>query len=110
LPNSNRKIRITASAERDLKKIGDYTQKEWGRKQKAKYLSGIRNKFSELNDMPDIGKERDNLRKGLRSHPVGSHVIFYESTSKRLTIMRILHKNMEPERYLNMDRGRGLSR
>jgi len=45
---------------------------------------------------PGIGRNRDELRSGLQSHPVGSHLIYYLRFDNELRIMRILHNRRDP--------------
>jgi toxin ParE1/3/4 len=40
---------------------------------------------------PDAGRTRDELAPGLRSFPVGGHVIFYMPGAEAISIVRILH-------------------
>ncbi len=47
--------------------------------------------FSMLGDNPTAGRERSELNEGLRSFPVGSHLIFYRIWAKKITIVRVLH-------------------
>ena len=45
-----------------------------------------------------IGKECDYIKDGYRKFPQGSYIIFYrESTKSKITIIGILHKNMDVE-------------
>ena len=69
-------IQISDPAKRDLVQIGAYTQKEWGKRQKSKYLADIKAKFFDLRDNPGMGTDRRDMDEGLRPHPVGKPVIF----------------------------------
>ncbi len=104
MPNS-KKLRISEPAKRDLEGIGEYTRAEWGAAQKRKYLGQIKDGFKAVRDVPGIGVQRDDIRKGLRAHPVRKHVIFYSETKTELTIVRVLHESMSPELRLQSKRG-----
>jgi len=99
LPNS-KKLRISGPARRDLERIGEYTRAEWGAAQRRKYLGQIKNGFRALRDTPGIGARRDDILEGLRALPVRKHVIFYRETATELTIVRVLHENMDPKLHL----------
>ena len=96
-------IRISGPARRDLAQIGAYTRKEWGKRQKSAYLAGIKARFLDLRDTPGMGTDRRDMNEGLRSHPVGKHVIYYRETKRYLVIVRVLHQNMEPARHLGSE-------
>ena len=99
MPNS-KKLRISEPAKRDLERIGEYTRAEWGAAQKRKYLGQIKDGFKAVRDTPGIGTQRDDIRKGLRAHPVRKHVIFYRETKTEVTVVRVLHEGMNPELHL----------
>jgi toxin ParE1/3/4 len=40
---------------------------------------------------PHAGRSRDELREGLRSLPVGNHVIFDQDIEDRTEVVRVLH-------------------
>ena len=42
-------------------------------------------------DSPMIGRTREELAPGLRSFPVGNHVIFYRSVKNGIEVIRVLH-------------------
>lgn len=100
MPSSKRYLRLTASAGRDLQTIADYTNRTWGAAQKSKYLSELKATLTDLTTTPEIGTPRDDLQMGLRTHPAGRHIIFYRLSPTHITILRILHKSMEPERHV----------
>lgn len=99
MPGS-RKLRFSGPARRDLERIGEYTRAKWGAAQKRKYLGQIKEGFRALRDTPGIGIRRDDIARGLRTHPVGKHVIFYRETKTELTVVRVVHESMNPELHL----------
>lgn len=95
MPKS-KKLRVSGPAKNDLKRIGEYTRREWGAAQKRKYLGRIKDEFRMLRDAPGMGAPRDDIDKGLRAHPTQKHIIFYRETKTELVIVRVLHQSMEP--------------
>ena len=92
---------LTEKAKSDLKKIGRYTQKKWGRKQRNLYLKKIDDAFRELSDEPDKGRNCENIREGYQKYGIGKHFIFYRSTEQgRIEIVRVLHGRMNIEKWL----------
>ena len=98
--SSFKKLRISAPAKADLTGIGDYTRRQWGAAQKQKYLDQIRDKFKALLETPGLGPPRDDISEGLRSCPVGKHLIFYRTTDAELLIIRVLHESMDVEAWI----------
>lgn len=82
---------LSAAADRDLEAIFDYTEHEFGAGQAAAYLTRISEQLETLMDNPALGRDRDEVRPGLRSLAVGQHVLFYRLLSDRLRIVRVLH-------------------
>lgn len=91
---------LSEKALEDLKSIGRYTQKTWGREQRNKYLSKLDESFHILSKQPQLGTARDDIRKGYRVYHVGRHLIFYRQKPTEIQIIRILHDRMNVETHL----------
>ena len=92
--------RLTRKALDDLRSIARYTQKNWGREQRNKYLSKPDESIRMLAHEPHLGRACDKIRQGYRKHHVGRHLIFYRHTSALIEIIRILHERMDVESHL----------
>ncbi len=87
---------LTQKAKADMKEIAKFTMRRWGREKRNLYLKEFDEAFFLLAERPSIGKLCDEIRKGYRKFPQGSHIIFYTQIDKtRINIIRILHKNMD---------------
>ena len=51
-------FRLSKAAQADVQNIAHYTQKEWGRAQRRRYLDGIQEKFEALSLNPTMTAER----------------------------------------------------
>lgn len=91
---------FTAQAERDLENITDYTVATWGAAQAEKYIAGLENLAQELANNPKVGVRCEHLANGLLSFPFTSHVLYYVEQAHGITIIRVLHKHMLPERHI----------
>jgi toxin ParE1/3/4 len=81
---------IRPLAEQDLDDIWDYIAiSNSGRAEKV--LRHLYAKMGILTHNPYLGKERKEIEAGLRSFPVGSHIIFYCPLSDGIEVIRILH-------------------
>ena len=54
-------------------------------------VDSITNQFELFQTMPNSGRQRNELRAGLRSFPVGRFLIFYQLTEDTVEIVRVLH-------------------
>ncbi|MGB5748621.1 MAG: type II toxin-antitoxin system RelE/ParE family toxin [Desulfobacterales bacterium] len=93
-------FRLSAKSLEDLKSIGRFTLKSWGREQRNIYLSKLDESFHILAEQPYLGNARDDIRKGYRVYHVGRHLIFYRQKSIAIEIIRILHDRMDVKTHL----------
>ncbi len=56
--------------------------------------------FGKLVSSPELGKEREEIRKGLRSLLKEKHVVFYRILGNRIRIVRILHGSRDLRTFL----------
>jgi toxin ParE1/3/4 len=94
-----RKVRITPRARDDLKNIGRYTERTWGKAQRNLYLKSIEARFQWLAENPLLGKHRTDICEGYHSFPEGQHVVFYLLSSSAIDIIGITHKEMDTISY-----------
>ena len=90
---------FTEKAERDLERIIDYTVERWGASQANTYLDGLETRAQLLADNPDLGTKREALSEGLLSFPFESHILYYMKQPRGITIIRVLHQNMDPLKH-----------
>jgi toxin ParE1/3/4 len=86
---------LSKEADNDLGEIFDYTVEKFGKEQAIKYLSGFEDVFQNLLNNPQSGRERKEIRNGLRSISNQSHIIFYRILEDRIRIVRILHASRD---------------
>jgi toxin ParE1/3/4 len=60
----------------------------------------ITDRFLILSEWPRLGRARNDLRRGLRSLPVGDYVIFYRVARADVVVQRVLHGRRDIERLL----------
>ena len=92
--------KLSPEADRDLEDIFDYTEREFGFNQAIESLSGFDGLFGKLGNSPELGKEREEIRKGLRSLLKEKHVVFYRILGNRIRIVRILHGSRDLRTFL----------
>ena len=97
--------RLTPKAEADLVNIARYTRREWGEKQRNKYIHGLFEFFAKLGESPQIGKARDDIRPGLLSQSYQrTHIVFYRLGDDEVPeILRILHARQDVYTVLKED-------
>jgi toxin ParE1/3/4 len=92
--------RFTPAARRDLSEIWDYTERRWDPQQAEKYANEIRAAVERVAEDPRRGRAVDEVRDGYRMFAVGSHLIFFIEGADDITVVRILHQRMDPNRHL----------
>ena len=95
--------RVTPRALDDLKNIGRYTERQWGRTQRNTYLKALDKRFGWLAENPRLGKHRPDVAESFYSFPQGAHVIFYLIREKCIDIIGIPHKEMDTITYFRQD-------
>lgn len=90
---------IALPADEDLQAIFIYTEEEFGTDQAVKYLVEIEDVFERLVETPELGKQRNEIKKGLRSLPVGAHIIFYRILTNHIRIVRVLHGSRDVPKH-----------
>ena len=91
---------LSRRARADLAEIWRYTDSHWGRKQADQYIAAIHQAFGKLVANPSLGRPFPDAPKDTRQYRIGSHVIFYRKSRKRLYIVRVLHQSMNHVRHL----------
>ena|SRR5689334_18787826 len=85
-----RTVRITATAEDDLKEIWSYIAQD-NPEAANRVIKEITRKFVTLRDHPHIGRQQDKLLLNLRSLSVKGYIIFYQPCEDRVEILRVMH-------------------
>jgi len=94
-------FRITPRARDDLKRIGRYTIKIWGKKQRDVYLRDLDKRFAWLATNPQLGKHRPEVGEGYYSFLQGSHLVFYILRDGGIDIIGLPHQNMDILAYFD---------
>lgn len=94
------KIELKPKAQDDLSDIWDYTCRQWGTMQAETYIRNIWQTIESLKSSYNPSQSIDFVRAGYRKIQSGSHVIFFKPTITSITIIRILHQQMDIERHL----------
>ncbi|WP_419662583.1 type II toxin-antitoxin system RelE/ParE family toxin [Desulfosarcina variabilis] len=92
-------FRLTAKAVDDMKSIGRFTERKWGREQRNRYLAMLDSSFNTIAYQPEIGTACGYIKKGYRKYHVGRHLIFYRQENQDIEIIRILHDSMDIETH-----------
>jgi toxin ParE1/3/4 len=89
-------FQLSKEAKLDLRSIATFTENRWGKAQRNMYIKQLDDAFTLLGENYEAGTACDNIRKGYRKFPQGSHLIFYKlGTTASIFIVRILHKSMD---------------
>lgn len=92
--------KFAEKTEHDLEDIIDYTFQRWRALQTQTYLDGLETRGQLLADSPDLGTNRKAISEGLLSFPYESHILYYMKQPHGITVVRVLHQNMDPMKHL----------
>ena len=96
------KYTVTEEAEADIKDVGRYTNKAWGRDQRIKYIAELGVLLGRLAKNPQLGKDYGYVLDGCFGYIYQYHIVFYIKASYGIEIIRVLHQTMDIEsRLLN---------
>lgn len=91
---------LSPRAQADLSDIWDYTAERWGTDQADGYLRLLQHAMEAIADNPRKGHLCEEVRKGYRKYPAGSHVLFHRSIETGIDIVRVLHSRMDFEQHV----------
>jgi|TARA_R110002126_G_scaffold246030_3_gene389080 toxin ParE1/3/4 len=87
--------KLSEEAESDISSLYDYTYDNFGLDQTIDYLQGLEQCLETILNNPDIGKQRAEIRDGLRSFLYEKHTIFYRIHSDYIRIVRVINSNRD---------------
>ena len=82
--------RFSLQAHQDMDEIVEYISRD-NPDAADQWLSLVHEKCSLLSKHPRIGRNRSDLRNGLRSFAIGNYVIFYTPARRSIEVVRVLH-------------------
>src|SRR6266581_4411233 len=89
--NENRlPIVLAPEADQDLLEIWERLSLAISSAIADKQLREIERLCIAISDWPEYGRSREDVRKGLRSVPVGRYVVFYRPTKDAIEVVRVL--------------------
>lgn len=93
-----KQFRLSKAADADMRKIAEYSLRQWGKEQQRAYIGELFDAFNRLAETPQIAACIDNIRSGYRKFPQASHIIFFRTSGNSdIEVIRILHKSMDAE-------------
>lgn len=95
--------RVSREAEADLDDIWYYLAKQSGSVKVAdRLIDSITRHFWMLARYPHLGRRRDqDLRRGIRSFPVGEYVVLYRTEGEDVVILRLVRGTRDILALLN---------
>ncbi|MGD9509607.1 MAG: type II toxin-antitoxin system RelE/ParE family toxin [Geminicoccaceae bacterium] len=94
------RLTLAVPARRDLVEIWSWIAASSSRARADDLPERLRDSFRLLARNPLIGRERPEIREGVRSFAVVPHVIFYEPNRSGVRVLRVIHGARHLERAL----------
>lgn len=92
-----RRCVYTLLAQTDLRDIHDYIAED-DPDAALDFVTQLELACEKLTKMPESGRSRSELARGVRSLPVKRYIIFYRVTETTIDILRVLHGARDIER------------
>lgn len=83
-------FRLSAAAEDDLTDIWNYLEERSEQSANA-LIESLVKRFVMLCTFQEAGRDRDELKPGLKSFPIDRYIIFYRIIPEGIEIIRVLH-------------------
>ena len=84
------RLRYRRSAIEDLGEIRDYIARANPIAAK-RFVERLRARCRVLSKQPHIGRERSDIRRGLRSLPIQNYIVFYRVVDDTVEIVSVVH-------------------
>lgn len=85
------KVRLSAEADADIRRLISQGLEQFGPVQVSAYLDGLEATFRALGEHPLLGKARAEFRLPYRTYTYQAHIIFYRIDDDGILITRIRH-------------------
>src|SRR5687768_8123475 len=95
-----RRLVFATAALADLDDIARFTEAQWGKQQKKRYLAKLNAALKRIRRNPEQGRKRPEIDATLCSLLAGRHVIFYRIFTEECRIVRIIHDRMDVHHHL----------
>ncbi len=86
-----------AAAEVDLVEIWLQVADDGGNQRADEYIFRLQKICELIAGQPEMGVDRPDIAKGVRSFPVDRYVIYYEQHGPELSVLRVWHTAQDPE-------------
>jgi toxin ParE1/3/4 len=91
-----REVVFSPAAANDLKTIAKFLDEAAGRAVALRWTAELRDMYELLAKTPGtLGRPRDELAAGMRSHVVSPYVLFFRVSDHELEAVRILHERQD---------------
>jgi toxin ParE1/3/4 len=90
-------VQYQAAAEADLIEVWLQLADDGGLNQADEYISKLQAICELIASQPDMGLNRPDIAKGVRSFPVDRYVIYYEYYGPTLSVLRVWHTAQDPK-------------
>lgn len=97
-----RRIRMTASANADVRSIARWIARD-SVDNAVNWTFELDDKLQKLLETPGSGTDRSDLRPGMRSSPFGQYLIFFKPFRYGIQVIRVIHGARDYTRFFDKD-------
>ncbi|MFT6914501.1 MAG: toxin ParE1/3/4 [Motiliproteus sp.] len=95
-------FQLSEDGRSDLANIRRYTLRHWGVTQWDIYATQLKQAMQMLSKNPHSGFCCDDIRADFYRLPLKNHSIYFKKGDKKITIIRVLHNSICPDKYLSI--------
>jgi toxin ParE1/3/4 len=96
-----RRLRLSSRARSDIADIAQWSEANWGRRQRIRYITDLLERLAILPARPRIGPLYGPDFPELRRIRIGAHLAFYRFDDERVLVVRILDQRMDVAAHLD---------
>ena len=90
-------IQYQAATEADLIEVWLQVADDGGPDRADEYISKLQGICELIASQPDMGMDRPDIARAVRSFPVDRYVIYYEQNGATLSVLRVWHTAQDPK-------------
>ncbi|HEY1752974.1 MAG TPA: type II toxin-antitoxin system RelE/ParE family toxin [Caulobacteraceae bacterium] len=90
-----RLLRLSSRARADIAEAARWSEANWGRRQRVRYVTDLLERLAKLPARPRVGALYSPEHPGVRRLRIGAHLAFYRFDDERVLVICVLDQRMD---------------
>ena len=99
---SSLELDFSQLAQDDFRAILQFSGEQWGERQRDTFGSELMGAIHDLTLFPNVGRPRDDLKRGVRGLVVRDYLVLYQVTTTSVYVLRIIHTRRDPSEMIGL--------